>query len=92
MFRLTRPFDIGPYFKTDLSFHKTQCITTSPACNNFRKSEQIQTYFRSIIQNLSPVKLPQFPRVSYIHVVRRRISARIKWTSIVTLLLVLTTG
>ena len=56
MFRLTPTFNIGPHFKTYLSFHLNthflnQCTTTAPVWtfNNFWKSERIQTKFRSII-------------------------------------------
>ena len=77
MFRLMRPFIQVLITKHAWVFNKhtqySQCITTAHVLtsNNFWKREQIQTKFRSIIQNHYPVKLPRFPWVSYSHVVSR---------------------
>ena len=74
---------IGVLHEFSLNTHYfSQCIATAPVWifKNLWKSEHIETQFRSIISNDYLVKLQQFPQVSYSHVVRRRIGARIKWT------------
>ena len=53
----------------------------------FERVHWLNQNFGFFIQKYFSVKSPQFPRVSYSHMIRRRISARLKWTPLVLNLL-----